>query len=304
MNKDQIIQTINLSKKYKNRWAVTDINLDIRQGQVFGFLGPNGAGKSTTIRMLLSLIRPTRGAFRLFGCANSRNIYRRIGALIEKPDFYLYLSGYRNLKILADLTGGISNDAINEALEIVKLKGREHEKVKNYSHGMKQRLGIAQALMSNPELLILDEPTTGLDPEGIKEVRDLITGMANDLGITIFLSSHRLYEIEQVCTHMAIIDHGKMVIQGDVQGLLRDTNFFVTEVEVDNPDKAYKLLAEEEWIKKTTLSERILKVQVAGNFRPRLVDFLVSHDLKVSSIVPRTHLEDFYLSLIEQRGQI
>ncbi|MCK4640047.1 MAG: ABC transporter ATP-binding protein [Candidatus Marinimicrobia bacterium] len=299
-----VLQTFNLSKRFGNRWAVKNLNLSVEKGQIFGFLGPNGAGKSTTIRMLLNLIRPTNGSFELLS-KNIKNhgqkIYSNIGALVEKPDFYLYLSAEKNLRILGSLGGEMSPDRINEVLEIVKLVDRAKDKVRNFSHGMNQRLGIAQALLSYPELIILDEPTSGLDPQGIKEIRELIVTLAQEHEITVFLSSHLLHEIEQTCTHMAIIDNGALVVQGGVEKLLRETDFYVTEVIVDQPERACDLLKIERWIKKVSIAENVIKVQIMEKERPRLTEFLVRNHFAVYSVVPRTSLEDYYLSLLKKK---
>lgn len=300
-----ILKTNNLSKRFKHRLVVSDLNLEVEKGQIFGFLGPNGAGKSTTIRMLLSLIAPTSGNFELFGGdwkTQGKKVYSKVGALVEAPDFYLYLSAERNLKILGELNGWISRNRIYEVLDIVRLKDRARDKVKSFSHGMRQRLGIAQAIMCKPELIILDEPTSGLDPEGIKEIRDLIVSLSKDLECTVFLSSHILHEIEQVCTHMGIIDHGKLIVQGEVQNLLRETDFFVTEVSTDKPQQALNLLQSEPWVKKVALSDEILKVHLSAECRPKLAEFLIRNKIRVSSIIPRTSLEDYYLSLVKSES--
>jgi len=297
-----ILKTFNLSKRFGQRWAVKDLNLAVEKGQIFGFLGPNGAGKSTTIRMLLNLIRPSSGSFELFSKnvkSNGQKIYARIGALVEKPDFYLYLSAEKNLQFLGDLSGGVSRKRIYAVLEIVELAERAKDLVRSYSHGMKQRLGIAQALLCDPELVILDEPTSGLDPQGIKEIRELIIRLAHEQGMTIFLSSHLLHEVEQVCTHMAIIDKGIMVVQGEVHNLLRETDFFVTEVQVNEPQRAFDLLRRENWVHKVALEDGLLKVQLPGESRPTLTEFLIKNDFAVSAVVPRTSLEDYYLSLLK-----
>ena len=262
-----------------------------------------GAGKSTTIRILLSLIKPTMGEFSFFGQdfrKTDRNVYAKIGALVEKPDFYLFLSARRNLQMLAGLSGGVPAKRIDEVLEIVKLADRADDRVKSYSHGMKQRLGIAQSILNHPEIIILDEPTNGLDPEGIKEIRELILRLAGDFGITIFLSSHLLHEIEQTCSHVAIIDTGKLVVQGNVHDLLRKTDFYITEVQVNNPQRAASLLENETWIQKVTLGNDVLKIQIPAENRPRLTRFLVENEFAVSSIIPRTSLEDYYLTLLNR----
>lgn len=301
-----ILKTNNLSKRFKHRLVVSDLNLEVEKGQIFGFLGPNGAGKSTTIRMLLSLIAPTSGNFELFGGdwkTQGKKVYSKVGALVEAPDFYLYLSAERNLKILGELNGWMSRNRIYEVLDIVRLKDRARDKVKSFSHGMRQRLGIAQAIMCKPELIILDEPTSGLDPEGIKEIRDLIVSLSKDLECTVFLSSHILHEIEQVCTYMGIIDHGKLIVQGEVQKLLRETDFFVTEVSTDKPQKALDLLQSEPWVKKVALSDEILKVHLSAECRPKLAECLIRNKIRVSSIIPRTSLEDYYLSLVKSESE-
>lgn len=298
-----ILQTDKLSKRYHQTWAVWELDLAVEEGQVFGFLGPNGAGKSTTIRMLLGLIKPSSGGFELFSQnvrRSGRSIYKKVGSLVEKPDFYLYLSAEKNLKLLGELSGGVTVDRISEVLEIVGLAERGGDKVSDYSHGMMQRLGIAQALLAEPDLIILDEPTSGLDPAGIKEIRDLIVTLSKDLGITVFLSSHILHEIEQVCTHMAIIDRGRLVVQGDVYELLRETDFYVTEVIVDDPQRARTILEPESWIEKVSLEKDILKVRVSGENRPQLTDFLVRNRFAVSAVIPRTSLEDYYLTLLNR----
>ena len=223
MSDEIVLQTVNLGKKYGARWAVQGLNLTVRRGEVFGFLGPNGAGKSTTIRMILSLITPSTGSVELFGLplrGNRGTVLSRVGGLVERADFYLYLSARRNMEIVAALIGGISSSAIGEVLETVGLASRADDRVKSYSHGMKQRLGLAAALLGSPDLVVLDEPTGGLDPYGIKEVRDLIARLAAERNVTVFLSSHLLSEIEQLATSMAIINNGSLVVQGSVRDLL------------------------------------------------------------------------------------
>ena len=225
MASDPVLQAFNLSKRFKSRWAVHELNLTVPRGEVFGFLGPNGAGKSTTIRMFLTLITPTSGRVELFGKPLHRHraeILARVGGLVERADFYLYLTARRNLEIIAGLIGSTSSKKIDAVLDIVGLLDRAGDKVKTYSHGMKQRLGIGQALLGDPEFIILDEPTSGLDPIGIKEVRELIRQLSTEQSITVFLSSHLLSEIEQTATSMAIINAGRLVVQGKVKELLEE----------------------------------------------------------------------------------
>ena len=193
---------------------------------MFGFLGPNGAGKSTTIRMIFSLIRPTTGSVELLGHqleTEREKALAKVAGIVEKPDFYLYLTAYRNMEIAGSLTIGKAprNRKSWTRWRSVGLEERAHDRVKTFSHGMKQRLGIAQALLCDPELIVLDEPTNGLDPQGMKEVRELIARLSKDHGMTVFLSSHLLNEVEQVATRMAIINKGRLVVQGSVDELLR-----------------------------------------------------------------------------------
>ncbi len=238
-----ILSIINLSKSFGKRKAVDNLSFDIREGEIFGFLGPNGAGKSTAIRSMLSLIKPDEGDIEIFNKSVRKyhnSALQKVGALVERPDFYDYLSAYRNLSILATMDD-VSKKRIDEVLEIVGLTDRREDKVKAYSQGMKQRLGIAQALLSNPKLLILDEPTNGLDPRGMKEVRDLIRKLSQE-GITILLSSHILHEVEQVCTTMAIINLGKLIKIGSVHDLLNESDTSITEIKAEPLVKTKKVL--------------------------------------------------------------
>ncbi|HEX9253799.1 MAG TPA: ATP-binding cassette domain-containing protein, partial [Ignavibacteriaceae bacterium] len=240
MNGDKIIEINSLTKDFKDLRAVNSLNLNVFEGDVFGFLGPNGAGKSTTIRMLLSLIKPTEGSIKLFNKTLEKNrieILKRIGAIVEKPDFYGYLSAYKNLEILGRISGKeISKNRIMEVLELVGLSKRDNSKVKTFSHGMKQRLGLGQALLHNPDLIILDEPTTGLDPQGMKEIRDLILHLSKVEKKTIFLSSHILYEVELVANRMIIINKGTTKVEGYVKDLLNAKRLKVS-FEVNDEEK-------------------------------------------------------------------
>ena len=221
---DTVLRTIDLTKRYKNRVAVDHLNIEVRRGDIFGFLGPNGAGKSTTIRMILHLVFPTAGDVELFGMSLKAARHRaleKVGAVVEKPAFYNHLSALRNLEILGGLRKSVTRRKIMDKLERVGLADRAGDAVRTYSHGMNQRLGLALALMNEPELVILDEPTTGLDPLGMKEVRELILELARERGVTIFLSSHLLYEVEMIATWMAIIHQGRLRVGGSVQELLK-----------------------------------------------------------------------------------
>lgn len=300
-----ILRTHNLGKRFGPRWAVRGVELEVYQGDVFGFLGQNGAGKSTTIRMLLSLVKPTQGTVELFGHRVDRErtqALQWVGGIVEKPDFYLYLSAYQNLAIVGALSGGASRKRILEVLELVGLGDRAFDKVKTFSHGMKQRLGIAQALLSDPKLIILDEPTGGLDPQGMREVRELILHLSRDQGKTVFLSSHLLYEIEQVATRMAIIHRGELVVQGEVATLLEKGETYVI-VQGEPRGRIGTILRTDPF--------RFPFVERNGEFRismpfsevPRLTREMVRRGVRVKALIPRRSLEDYFLSLTGAHGE-
>jgi ABC-type multidrug transport system ATPase subunit len=304
---EQIIEVRGLTKKFKNITAVKDLDLNVYRGDVFGFLGPNGAGKSTTIRMLLSLIKPTSGSIKIFGKSikeRREEILSKVGAIVEKPDFYLYLSAYKNLEILGKLSGAdVSRKKIMEMLELVGLSKRANSKVKTYSHGMKQRLGLAQSLLHDPELIILDEPTTGLDPQGMKEIRELIIYLSRTKNKTVFLSSHILREVELIATRMIIINKGSTQVEGTVDDLLNIDKLTVS-FEVDNLDNAKNILRDSAWKEKLVSStNRELSFKLIQNEIPELNKFLVEKGISVSSIIPVRSLEDFFLKITEGEGK-
>lgn len=304
MNTEKIIEINSLTKNFKEVKAVDNLNLNVFRGDVFGFLGPNGAGKSTTIRMLLSLIRPTAGSIKIFDKPLNKyriDILKNIGAIVEKPDFYRNLSAFKNLEILGRISGKeVSKKRIMEMLELVGLENRAKSKVKTYSHGMKQRLGIAQALLHDPELIILDEPTTGLDPQGMKEIRDLIIHLSKDQNKTIFLSSHILHEVELVANRMIIINKGMTKVEGYVQDLL-NSNVFKVTFEVDDEIKAITLIKNTKWIDKLQSSAQYILIFSLGNDEvPALNKFLVENDIKVSAVIPTKSLEDYFLKITEE----
>ncbi len=211
------IETRDLTKYYGKQPAVVGLNLQVPRGVVFGFLGRNGAGKTTTIGMLLGLLRPTRGQAWMLGHEMRRSLrpaLRRTGVLLDHPAFYPYLSGTENLWVVAQALGGQTADRISEALATVEMSERANDRFATYSAGMKQRLALAAALLNDPDLLVLDEPTTGLDPVGQRDIRDLVRRLASDGGKTVFFSSHQLREVEQICDQVAVIDHDQLVAQG------------------------------------------------------------------------------------------
>jgi ABC-2 type transport system ATP-binding protein len=220
------VEARGLVKRYGEIVAVDHVNLTVQRGDVFGYLGPNGAGKTTSLRMLLGLIRPTEGAVRLFGrdpLIDGARALDGVAGFVEGPRFYPYLSGRRNLRLLADFDGGATAAKIEEVLELVELADRGKDRVGGYSHGMKQRLGIAASLLRDPQLLLLDEPTTGLDPAGMRDMRTLVTRLAGE-GITILLSSHVLAEVEELCNRVAIIRKGTIIYEGLLDELLRSAS--------------------------------------------------------------------------------
>jgi ABC-type multidrug transport system ATPase subunit len=304
LNSEKIIEVENLSKHFKDLWAVKDLNLNVFQGDVFGFLGPNGAGKSTTIRMLLSLIAPSKGKIKIFGKdlkTNRIDILKKIGAIVERPDFYGYLSAYKNLEILGRLSqADISKNKIMEVLELVSLEKRYNSKVKTYSFGMKQRLGLAQALLHNPDLIILDEPTTGLDPQGMKEVRDLILFLSKEKKKTIFISSHILYEIELVANRMIIIDKGSTIVEGNVNDLLSANNLKVT-FEVNDSEKAINILNVTSWGNKieSFVNNKIV-FSLTNEEIPKLNKYLVENNIEVGAVIPTRSLEQYFLNITEK----
>lgn len=240
---EMVIQTFGLTRTYKSQTAVNALSLEVPRGSIYGFLGPNGAGKTTTIRMLLGLIRPTEGQIHIFGQEFRKHrlsILKRIGSLVESPSYYGHLSGFENLAVFARLLD-VPDAKIREVLDIVRLTPAATKAVKGYSLGMKQRLGIATALLGSPQLLLLDEPTNGLDPTGIHEIRELIKDMPREQGITVLVSSHLLSEIDQMATRVGIINQGNLIFQDRIQELHRQSQAQLV-LDVDRPQDAAQLL--------------------------------------------------------------
>lgn len=291
-----------LTKRFRRLMAVNDLNLEVDRGEVFGFLGPNGAGKSTTLRMMVGLIRPTSGSVSLFGHEVWKDRCRAlasVGAMIEAPAFYKYLSGRDNLRMLANTGGNYTARQIDETLDTVGLLGRAGDKVKAYSQGMRQRLGIALAIIGRPDLVLLDEPTNGLDPQGMKEVRLLIKRLASEFGQTVFLSSHLLNEVEQVCTRIAVINKGRVIESGRVSDLLGGSSVY--DIKVDNIAKALETIDKIEWAEVAPGSgDGFINVKLSGGDPAGLNRLLVERGIGVSALTPRkTSLEELYLSLMD-----
>jgi ABC-2 type transport system ATP-binding protein len=297
---EKIIEVKNLVKHYGKFKAVEDVSFDVYAGDVYGFLGPNGAGKSTTIRCMLSLIRATSGNIRLFGRELSEDreyILRRIGCIVEKPDFYKYLSAEKNLEIFARISGvKADRKKIHEIIDFVGLKGREKDKLSGFSHGMKQRLGIAQTLIHDPDLIILDEPTTGLDPQGIIDIRNLILQLRNERNKTVLLSSHILSEIELIANRMVIISKGRTMVQGTVKDLLNAQELIVS-FSTDQQEKAVVLL-EKAGIKIEGRDSQNLLLHISQEQIPGVNKMLCDNSINVFSIETKRKLEDYFLKLI------
>jgi len=293
-----VIQLQHLFKKFGGQLAVDDLTLQVPAGEIYGLLGHNGAGKSTAIGMMLGQVWPSSGEVRVNGhdvTAHRRLALQKVGAIFESPAFYDYLSGRRNLEILSSYTAPTSPQRIQEVVEWVGLKGRENSKVRTYSHGMRARLALAQALLPRPELLILDEPSDGLDPEGIHEMRQTILRLHRELGLTILLSSHFLNEVEQICTRIAVLNKGRMVFEGSLEATkqceawirLRTGDFGLAVKEL----RQAQLITHERDGHLVSLSP--------GAQTDQVVRLLVEHGISVYEITPvEPTLEEFYLSLM------
>src|SRR5262249_7028631 len=277
-----ILETDDLTKAYGKRAVVDSLSLQVERGDIFGFLGQNGAGKSTTIRMALGLVRPTSGAVRVLGYDIAKQPLKtraRTGAIVEAPAFYENFSADENLILLSKMSGGAAPARIQEVLGIVGLTSRAGDPVRVYSHGMKQRLGIAQALLPGPDLIILDEPTDGLDPQGIHEVRALICRLRDEMGLTIFLSSHLLHEVEQICNRVGIIDHGRLLYQGPIQDLVAKDKMI--RLTVDRCEEAHRFLTSEAKVPVCRNGDRSLYVTMSDEQIPSVNALLVERGFRV-----------------------
>jgi ABC-type multidrug transport system ATPase subunit len=296
-----IINVKGLTKEFKNLTAVNNLSFSVQEGDVYGFLGQNGAGKSTTIRMLLTLIEPTKGDIELFGLSLKKNrneILSQVGAVIEKPDVYKYLSAYDNLQLFARLSGiKVTQKQLMQQLEVVGLAARAKDKVKTFSQGMKQRLGIGIALVHNPKLIILDEPTNGLDPQGIADIRNLILHLSREEKKTLLVSSHLLTEMEQIATKIIIIDKGKKLVEGHASDLF-DPAQTIVQLQTFNNLFALQQLQQSNWascIQQQRDEAIVLKLNKQQI--PQLHKDLVGMNIEVLSLQPRHSLEDYFLQI-------
>ncbi len=296
-----IINVHHLSKQFGEITAVNDLSFSVMQGEVYGFLGQNGAGKSTTIRMLLTLIQPADGTIEILGLdlkKHRKEILRQCGAIIEKPDLYKYLTAIENLRLFTAMSGiKVPEKKFEAQLEMVGLTARANSKVKTFSQGMKQRLGIALALVHDPQLIILDEPTNGLDPQGIADVRNLILHLSKNLGKTVFISSHLLNEMEQIADSMLIIDKGKKMAEGKVADLFNNDNA-VVELETDDKNKTLEKIFQSEWKQfvQENDSDKIL-MKISRDEIPAFVKDMVQMNIEIYSLSRKRSLEEYFLRL-------
>lgn len=294
-----ILKTEGLTKRYGRRVVVDQLSLAVERGDIFGFLGQNGAGKSTTIRMILGLVRPSRGRILLLGGDMAKHplrALRKVGAIVESPAFYESLSGWKNVWMFAALSGSATRNRIDEVFDLVGLRDRAHEPVRTYSHGMRQRLGIAQSLLPNPDFIILDEPTDGLDPQGIREIRLLLPRLRDELGLTVLLSSHLLNEVERACNKVAIIVQGRLLYQGAIAGLVAKEKLI--KITVEPLEHAYQLLSSDPLLSVSRNGSRSLYVKMADDYIPSVNAMLVANGLRVAELSPQNPtLEDVFLKL-------
>lgn len=301
-----LIELKSVKKRFGERMAVEGVTLTVPEGEIYGLLGHNGAGKSTAIGMMLGMVWPTSGGVHVCGYEVSTHRSRaleKVGAIFETPAFYDYLSGLRNLQILSSYTAKVNRGRIDEVIEWVGLQGRENSKVRTYSHGMRARLALAQALLPNPKLLILDEPSNGLDPEGIHEMRQVILRLNRELGITILLSSHLLHEVEQLCTRIAVLNAGRLVFEGPLSDT-RERGQWV-RLKVGDFSKAAQILRQAALVTETRDSE--LVALSPGASTDQIVRLLVGEGMPVFEIAQsQQSLENFYLGLMDcpQSGEL
>ncbi len=300
---DSIISIQHLAKNFGSFQAVRDVNIQVNRGDVYGFLGPNGAGKSTTMRCMLSLIKPDAGDISLFGlplASNRTQILRRVGSLIEKPDFYKFLSAYRNLDLFSRISGAPSTKKeIYQMLEFVGLEGREKDQVGGFSHGMRQRLGIAQTLLHNPDLIVLDEPTTGLDPQGIIDMRNLILRLKNEQQKTIVFSSHNLSEVEIICNRMVIIHQGKSVVEGNVKELLNEEDQIIRiQTQEDAITKGIAIVEKYPNAHVKKIGSDTIEVTLQKELIPKVNRQLIEAGVPIFSIESKRKLEDYFINLL------
>lgn len=293
---ETILKITNLHKKFRKVHAVNNVSLEIKKGNVYGILGPNGSGKSTTLGIVLNVVNKTSGEFEWFDVSlSTHDALKKVGAIIERPNFYPYMTAEENLKLVCKIKN-ISFDKVNEKLELVGLFDRKDSKFKTFSLGMKQRLAIASALLNDPEILILDEPTNGLDPQGIRQIRDLIKIIANQ-GTTILLASHLLDEVEKVCSHVIVLRYGVTLYQGTVDGMLANEGFF--ELQADNFDDLVQAVSQHEAVDKIEIQDGKALVYLKATLEAgELNQYLFNKNIVLTHLLKRkTSLEEQFLKL-------
>ena len=279
---ENILECKNLCKTFGKKQILHNVSFEIKKGDILGFIGPNGAGKTTTIKLMLGLQSITSGKVLINGYDVEKEFTKaieKVGAIVENPDMYMYMSGYDNLKLVANMYKGINTKRIDEVVKLVKLENRINDKVSKYSLGMRQRLGIAQAILHNPNLLILDEPTNGLDPEGIKEMRELLVDLAKKEEMAILISSHNLAELDNFCNKICIIKNGEIIETNEITAIKKDIEHQQFIVEIDNTKNIKKLYSEA-----TIVNEKIFKISVKKENIPNLVVNLVNNNIKIYEI--------------------
>lgn len=302
MSKQAMLEIHGLRKCYGSRLILDNLDLQVEQGDIYGFLGPNGAGKTTTLRSVLGLVHFQEGTVILNGydiTKDFKKAIRKVGAVVETPRFYENYSGYTNLKLMADFYPGISRHRIHEVLEIVGMQKRAGDKVQTYSLGMKQRLGIARALLHSPDIVILDEPTNGLDPQGIKEIRETIAQLAYEQNITFLISTHLLSEVEVLCTKVGILKQGRKIAEGSVKSLLKRENETL-EVHTAFCNEAIERLSNIKYVQSVEAFDKGVRVELMRGFSDHLIRVLVEDKIPVRYAVPKNQtLEEFYIGLTE-----
>lgn len=279
---ETILKCENLCKTFGKRNILKNVSLEIKEGDILGFIGPNGAGKTTTIKLILGLQNITSGKVTINGYDIEKEFthaIKRVGAIVENPDMYMYLSGYQNLKLVANLYKGITTERIDKVVKLVKLENRIYDKVSKYSLGMRQRLGIAQAILHNPNLLILDEPTNGLDPEGIKEMRELLVELATKEKMAILISSHNLAELDNFCTKVCIIKNGEVIETSEISAIKKEASQDLKLFEVDDVNRVKNIVKEIVIIDKNRFKINLPKEEV-----PNLITELVQNNVKIYEV--------------------
>lgn len=302
-----ILQTSHLSKTIDGKQLVTDVNIHVKKGEVYGFLGPNGAGKTTVMKMLTNLWKPTSGTVALFGKALEKNSYevlKRMGSIIEFPTFYDHMSGKDNLQLHCEYMGYYNKGSVEEALGMLGLSDAADKPVGSYSLGMKQRLGIARAILCKPELVILDEPTNGLDPAGMKQIRDLFRMLCTEYGMTLMISSHLLPEIESIADTVGVIHHGKMMKEISMKEIA-ETNTAYIELAVEDTKKAAYVLAEKMQLSNFKIvNDSGIRIYELGVTTQKISRELMANDVEIASISQHTEtLEDYFLKITSEVGK-